>query len=265
MSYEQALNELPRINDRLAAASDRYTSAYEEARTALQRCMSVVASEGVKVARLRARATETRAIVDRGPTSPRVLEVDRREDPGLTPGQRVGAEEDGEEVVTHRDVALNMVELIGGLARIKGVTEEQKLAAAKLRSLWELAQLGGARAQDYTQVRVDTSGSGEDRTEIIGANARREYAAATRKLGMLKSSMVERVIIHDNSLRDLAAALDIKWSGTGGKKVKGLLLGAMDQLVDTLGVRAGAGGKVRSKPWNDGTPTHYSGEANARR
>lgn len=263
MSYEQAAAELPHINTRLSAAAERYSEAYEEARTALHRCMSIVASEGVKVARLRARATEVRGIVDRGPATPRVIEVDRREDPSLTSGLRAGAE-DETDIVTHRDVALNMVELIGGLARIKGVTDEQKLAAAKFRGLWEMAQLGGARAQDYTKVRVDTSGGGEDRTEIIGAAARQEYRDVTQALGMLRSSIVERVLIHDHSLRDLATALDIKWSGSGGKRVKLQLLDAINQMVEIFKVRPGAGGRARSKGWNDGTPTHYSGASNSR-
>ncbi len=52
-------------------------------------------------------------------------------------------------------VATNMVELIGGLARLSGATEMHIMAAAKYRMAYDRAQIGGARAADYAAVKVD--------------------------------------------------------------------------------------------------------------
>lgn len=100
---------------------------------------------------------------------------------------------------------VNMVELMGGFARFKNTTEAQKMSAAKFRSIWERAQIGGARAMDYAAVKVDTSGPSEDATFEIGDDARRQYIAAVQYLGMMRSSLVERIVVHDMSLRDIAS------------------------------------------------------------
>lgn len=98
---------------------------------------------------------------------------------------------------------VNLVELIGGLARIKGRSALQEEAAARYRRLWDQAQIGSTRATDYTRVRVDTSGSGADVLEF-GEWARAEYGEAVRYLGMNRSSLIERVVVHDQSLRCVA-------------------------------------------------------------
>src|SRR5690554_6536442 len=56
----------------------------------------------------------------------------------------------------------NMVILIGGLARVKTKSEAHVLAAIRYGNLFDRAQIGGARATDYTQVKVDTSGPKQD-------------------------------------------------------------------------------------------------------
>lgn len=101
-------------------------------------------------------------------------------------------------------VAMNMLELIGGLARIKGVTEPQEAAAAKYRLLHDRAQIGGARAIDYAAVKVDTSGQAYGATAEIGEDARRQYKDAVRHLGMVRSSLVERVVVYDQSITMVA-------------------------------------------------------------
>jgi hypothetical protein len=119
---------------------------------------------------------------------------------------------------------INMIELIGGLARIRDRSEVQEAAAAKFRLLHERAQLGGARSIDYAAVRVDTSGAGD--VVEFGEAARRDYADAVRHLGMIRSSLVERVVVYDMSLRDIA--------GQGGRskaKAKKGLQEALDDLA----------------------------------
>ncbi len=94
----------------------------------------------------------------------------------------------------------NMIEYVGGLARLKGASEMQIMAAAKYRMAFERAQIGGARAVDYAAVKVDTSGPGSDPLAGRTAEALEQYKRAVRYLGMVRSNMVERVICHDQTL-----------------------------------------------------------------
>lgn len=132
---------------------------------------------------------------------------------------------------------VNMIGLIGGLARIKGRTPAQEQAAAHYRLLHERAQIGGARAIDYAAVRVDTSGSPGGLVLEIGEEARGDYADAVRYLGMMRSSLVERIIVHDMSLRDVA--------GGGGRRVADARVRLLDAL-DALAVHFRLSGPVRA-------------------
>lgn len=111
------------------------------------------------------------------------------------------------------EVNVKMATLIGGFARVKGRSEAETLAAARFRGLYERAQLGGARAMDYEAVKVDTSGPQEEAVFEIGDQARREYMGAVQRLGMDASAIVEQVIVHDMSVRDLCKA---RGEGEGG-------------------------------------------------
>lgn len=97
-------------------------------------------------------------------------------------------------------VQMNMVEMIGGLARLKGASEMQIMAATKYRNAFDRAQIGGARAVDYAAVKVDTSGPRGDILDGNRVDALQAYKEAVRCLGMLRSLLVERVICHDQSL-----------------------------------------------------------------
>lgn len=120
----------------------------------------------------------------------------------------------------------NMVELIGGFARVQDRTEAQTMAAARYRNFYEAAQLGGARAVDLTAVRVHTSGPSPELMIEKGARARRQYADAVQFLGMQRSSLVERVVIHDMSLRQIEA------SSRARARIAQELKDALDDLAD---------------------------------
>lgn len=94
----------------------------------------------------------------------------------------------------------NMLELIGGLARLKGASEMQIMAAAMYRKTFDRAQIGGARAVDYAAVKVDTSGPGGDPLAGRAVEALERYKRAVRHLGMVRSSLVERIVCHDQNL-----------------------------------------------------------------
>ena len=123
------------------------------------------------------------------------------------------------------EAKINMVELIGGLARLER-SDTQEAAAARFRLVHERAQIGGARAIDYAAAKVDTSGPSDEMVEAVGAGARAEYSAAVRYLGMVRSSLVERVVVHDMSLGAVAGR-----SGAARARVRTELLAALDDLA----------------------------------
>ncbi|MEO6011995.1 MAG: hypothetical protein ABIQ30_00205 [Devosia sp.] len=156
-----------------------------------------------------------------------------------------------------------MVTLIGGLARVTGCSEEQIAAAERYRRLWDRAQ-GRVRTSDYGQLRVD--GNRPSDAAVLGADARREYAAIVQRLGLVASSSLERVIVHDMSLRKLAASLGIKRSGNGSKKVREQLFAALDRLVDHFGVVPGTGATSSAiTVHRDAPPNTFVGEIATRR
>lgn len=121
--------------------------------------------------------------------------------------------------------AMNMIEYIGGLARLKGASEMQIMAAAKYRMAFERAQIGGARAVDYAAVKVDTSGPSGDPLAGRTVDALEQYKRAVRFLGMVRSSLVERVICHDQSLTNRSMG------ATAKAKAKKDLFDALDDLA----------------------------------
>lgn len=132
------------------------------------------------------------------------------------------------------DADVRLVSLIGGLARI-GRTEGQTLAAARYRLLWERSQIGGSKATDYSQAKVDVSGAAQNLVADIGADARGEYMSAVQRLGMLKSQLVEEVVCRERTVRDLARSLGEGQGGAGFERAKGRLLDAVDVLAEHFG------------------------------
>lgn len=133
----------------------------------------------------------------------------------------------------HADVKLSS--LIGGLSRIKDRTEAQMLAAARYRGLFDRSQVGGAKAVDYTAVRVDTSGGPVDLVFELGEDARREYRGAVRALGLMRSALVERVVCHDASMREVARWLDGGDGGAAQDRARSSVLECVEVLVDHFG------------------------------
>lgn len=167
---------------------------------------------------------------------PAVLVQRRVENPMRTEAMLHAALDAGEEggVAGWIDASVNLVTMIGGLARFKSLTREQQVAAARYRSLFERAQIGSARATDYAAVRVDTSGSSRDVVED-GAAARSEYAATVKRLGLMQSSLLEKILCHEMSLRDIARALGEGNGGAARGRVQRQVLGIVDVLVDHFG------------------------------
>lgn len=132
------------------------------------------------------------------------------------------------------DVPVNLVTLIGGLARMSGVSREQQVAAARYRALFERAQIGGARATDYAAVRVDVSGSGRDIVED-GAAARRDYLDAVQTLGLWQSSLLEKVVCHNMSVREVARVIGEGVGGAARARTQRRVVQVVEVLVDHFG------------------------------
>jgi hypothetical protein len=253
VGYEDAVDLLPAAESAVIAASVAYTQAYDEALAALARCNAVVNVEGAALKRAQEWRDRVRAAVDMG-QGLRVPEVANVENPHITDGLREGEGAPAAAFITaHRNLAV----LIGSLARIDGCSKAQIEAAAKYRSIYERAQLGGSKATDYSAAKVDTSGPSEDMVAVIGATARADYADAVRHLGMRASNLVERIVVHEHSLRAVAIALELGDSGGARKKARAMLFDALNHLVDHFRLRPNAS---KPKHWNDGSETHYSGE-----
>jgi hypothetical protein len=159
-----------------------------------------------------------------------VVEQRMIENPLTTDGLVDAALSAGEDGPRWTPAAVNLVTMIGGLARIKGLSDVQKAAAGRYRSLFERAQIGGAQATDYSAVKVDVSGSGRDIVED-GAQARREYLIARRRLGPFQASLLERVICMDVSVREMARSMGEGNGGRGMQRTRRRLLEAVDDLV----------------------------------
>mgnify|MGYP001192679197 CR=1 FL=1 len=133
------------------------------------------------------------------------------------------------------EAEVNLATMIGGLARVDGVTHPQQLAAAQLRGLYERSMIGAAKAIDYTAVRVDTSGSANSEDVDRGVDARARYAEAVRRLGLTHSAVVLPVVLEDQSLRALARRLGEGQGGAAIERIKKRLLDGVDVLVRHFG------------------------------
>lgn len=131
---------------------------------------------------------------------------------------------------------VNLLEMIGGLARFKDCCEHQMMAAARLRTLYSLALIGDARAIDYTAVKVD--GEPQRKTPLeIGDEARREYRRVMMALGMRLGSLVENVVLHDRPIRAIAVGYGYGESGAARRKLKDDLFHALDIAAEKMELR----------------------------
>jgi len=120
----------------------------------------------------------------------------------------------------YRGAMANLTGLIGGLAQLKGLTEAQKRGAAQYKQVAEHAELGGAKAIDYSAVKVDVS-IGENIVADLGAGARAEWHGAREALGhgTLRLAVIDRMVLAGQSVREVAQGLGYGQSGAARKIV----------------------------------------------
>lgn len=162
------------------------------------------------------------------------------------------------------EAEVNLATMIGGLSRVDGLTEAQKLAAAKLRGLYERSMIGGARALDYMAVRVDTSGVASSDDVDRGCDARAELAEAIQRMGAIHSAVVLPVVLQCQPLRALARRIGEGQGGAAIERVKKRVLTGVDVLAGHFGYAEARGraGKLRAE---GEAPTVFSGVITTRK
>ena len=128
--------------------------------------------------------------------------------------------------------AMNQRGRLGGFAAFKNRTTAQDEAAARFRRMFDRAHRGGVQAIDYRNNKVDSSpfmaNAYAGQTGIL--DAADDYKRAVRHLGLIRSSLVERIVVHDIPMRQIA---------TGARqrnRVAAELRAALDDLADHFGL-----------------------------
>jgi hypothetical protein len=106
-------------------------------------------------------------------------------------------------------VQVNKNTILGGFCRFHG-TEAQQMACARFKSLYERAQLGGARAVDPSLEPVDGGWTNPEAVFESGASARKELIAVQDLLGPVDYARIEFVVIRERGPTPYA-----KWRGFG--------------------------------------------------
>lgn len=130
-------------------------------------------------------------------------------------------------------VRRDMRTLIGGFCRFHG-SQSQNEAAAKFKSIYERAQVGGAKAVDPEKEPVDGGGINPESVITIGADARRAYNEIHLAFGKQMMMHLEYVIIGDHGPTAYA-----RWLHRGkvqSGQVTGRCAVEFRRLVDDLAV-----------------------------
>jgi len=253
VTYDQAMAELPAAEVALREQSADYSQAYEQAISELHRLYAIMAKERARSMLAHRRYDALRAVVDEEePSSKRMVDSRLIDDPSVTAGllEAVATGEVETKHVSSKNTPVNMVLLVGGLARVGTKSEAQILAAIRYSTLFDRAQIGGARAIDYAQVKVDTSGPQQDQITASQDDARRELEQAREAVGARGTSVLDTVVIGGASIRKLAAMLGYSESGKGRRRAEAELMATIDVLVEHFKLDPPA--KTRIHRWSAG-------------
>jgi len=238
LSYDDAVAKLSALHNRILALDAEYRALSRDVAKQVAKLREPVDRMGMSLKGLRLAERSLQRVVDRGQVrvSPirEVVDNPHRSDDLVADQLQAG---EGEAGLIEVDVQLST--RIGGLARLSGHLDEfQMVAAGKFRSDWDQAQIGGARAIDYSMPRVDTSGSGQADVVNFAGDALTAYSRAVKSLGMIKANLVQSVICEDMSLRQLARKLGRPEGGKATEKLRDEVLEAVNGLVRVYGTKA---------------------------
>jgi len=266
MSFEEAASRLAMVHRQVIEKAAEHSAASREAAAKVDAIMKPVHAMGQSLRGLRLFEASLQRIVDKGPQASDLERgtVENPERAGDLVAHQLADGEAAEKLVEENrfaglvEVDIRLSTRIGGLSRIKERSEFQILAAARFRSDWDQGQIGGAKAIDYSQVRVDTSGSPADAVTAMGEDARRGYSAAVQRLGPIKSNLVQLVVCDNLSLRAIARKLGLPDSGPARESLKQSVLDAVDVLAKHYRMGPAAGRqKIRAEGER---PTDWGGD-----
>lgn len=254
LTYDQAVAELRCAQKVLSREASSHSAEYDRCVNHLYDLYDVMARDMARTELARRRVNELVAVVDKGkPEAKIVLESRLTDDPSVTKGL-LEAVASGEVETKHeerKNTPHNMVILIGGLARVKTKSEPQILAAIRYSTLWDRAQHDGAKAIDYEQVRVDTSGPRQDQISVGQDDARRALSDARAVLDKRATSVMDAVVIGGMSVRKLAVKMGHGEGGQGRRRAEAELIEALNVLVRHFNLDPKSHERVRV--WTDGS------------
>lgn len=219
VSFDLALKCLPQEQSKREVLLGSYQQAYAEYHAAhdqLAVSFKALSRATDDVARNQQAIDRLRQIVDLGPSAP-AAESKIVDAPLMTDAEYLHQKETNPDLenVGKSKALFSMDEFIGGFSRYPNREDHHEQAAARYLSLYERAQIGGARATDYSMPMVDQSGPGEDIAMIVGEDARREFRALKEALTTDQCKMLEAVIIGRTPARQIAARRAGKSEVTG--------------------------------------------------
>lgn len=174
----------------------------------------------------------SRDVAEWGPHD--VVDFDDVPDPSMSPAEYWHRLAQGEDIEQFTTIVapVNLTTLIGGLARIPRRKEVQEKAAKEYRSLYDRAILmGNPKAIDYgSAVQVDNSRNAFFATGALD-DASERYKRAVRALGMLRSAVVDPIVLQDQTVSAVARRRYGNAGGQARKKVEKELKEGLDILA----------------------------------
>lgn len=162
-----------------------------------------------------------------------VIAFDDVPDPSMSPAEYWHRLAQGDRVEQFSTVVapINLTTLLGGLAMIPERQEIHEQAAKTYKTLYDrVVLMGNPRAIDYgSAVQVDNSRSLSPFLGGLDGTSDR-YKQAVRALGQLRSSVVDPIILHENSVAAVARRRFGTSGGQARKRIKTELLEGLDIL-----------------------------------
>jgi hypothetical protein len=177
-----------------------------------------------------------------GPHRHDVIAWEEVPDPSMSPAEYWHRLAQGEEIEQFSTILapINLTTLMGGLALLPKRQEIHEMAAETYRTLYERVMLmGNPRAIDYgSAVQVDNSRS---LAPFLGGaeDASDRYKYAVRVLGQMRASVVDPIVLHDESVASVAR----RRHGNAGGQARKRVTAELHQGLDILGVHFGLSGK----------------------
>lgn len=246
ITFEQASKRLPKEQSKrevLLAKYQRAHADYHAAHDHLATSFKALSCATDDIARNQTVIDRLRSIVDLGP-APSVAQEKEVDAPLMTDAEFLHQKEINPDIenVGKSKAMFSMDEFIGGFSRYPNREEHHEQAAARYLSLYERAQIGGAKATDYSLPSVDRSGPSQDTALVVGEDARREFLKLKTTLGVSRANLLEAVIVGRTPARRIAA------HRVGNNDVTGRAVAEVAQEVKDALEAAAAYFGFRSRP-----------------